>query len=105
MHISFSWCLASMDSQKDCCGFSISLFTASMKLAVHPRLTSPLLLCLCQDQRMAGMSPGSKTGKVGTGAKRWTALLYLEKVNWKKVLLLDCNLTSVVTVRSLIHGK
>ena len=51
------------------------------------------------------MSPGSKTGKGGTGAKRWTALLDLEKVNWKKVLLLDCNLTSVVTVRSLIHWR
>ena len=91
MHISFSWCLASMGSQKDCCGFSISLFTASMKLAIHPRLTSSVL-GLCRDQRMAGISPGSKTGKVGTGAEQWTALFYLEKVNWKKVLLLDCNL-------------
>lgn len=84
MQISFLWHPASMGSQKDCYGFNISLFTAGMDLAVHPQLTTFLL-------RVSLLGPeddwhflSSKAGRVGTGAGWWTALFYLEKVNWNK---------------------
>lgn len=81
MQISFSWCPASMESQKDCCGLNISLFTAGVDLAV----TTFLLLRLCQDRGMAGIPPGRRCvcveGQEENG-ERWMALFYLEEVNW-----------------------
>lgn len=84
MQISFLWCLASVHSQKDCCGLTISLFTADVGLAVHLHLTTFLLLWSLSGQRLTGIFPGPKERRVGTGAGWGIALIYLEKVNWNK---------------------
>lgn len=63
MQISFLWRLASMRSQKDCCGLHISLFTADVGLAVHLHLTTFLLLW-----SLSGVSELKKSGI--EGAKR-----------------------------------
>lgn len=84
MQISFLWRLASMRSQKDCCGLHISLFTADVGLAVHLHLTTFLLLWSFPGQRLTGIFPGPKERRAGTGAGGGIALFYLENVNWNK---------------------
>lgn len=84
MQISFSWCLASMGSQKDCCGFNILLLTAGINLAIYPQpylLSPPLSLSEPED---GGYFPWSQAERIETGAEWWMASFYLEKVNWNK---------------------